>query len=88
MVEAHLGGQASQFVSHPLRRTPHDALADVALDALALIRVIGHLMAVHKTLGALLGGVQVIADKTSPVPAALESVNANLKPVRDFCESI
>ena len=29
-----------------------------------------------------------IADKTRPVPAALESVNANLKPVRDFCESI
>jgi hypothetical protein len=60
----------------------------VAAAALGLVRVIGHLVAVHRTLGALLGGVQVIADKTRPVPAALESVNANLKPVRDFCESI
>jgi hypothetical protein len=60
----------------------------IAAAALGLIRVIGHLMAVHKTLGALLGGVQVVADKTRPVPAALESVNANLKPVRDFCEAI
>jgi hypothetical protein len=60
----------------------------VAAAALGLVRVIGHLVAVHRTLGALLGGVQVIADKTRPVPAALESVNATLKPVRDFCESI
>lgn len=60
----------------------------IAAAALGLLRVIGHLIAVHRTLGALIGGVQVIADKTRPVPAALESVNANLKPVRDFCESI
>jgi hypothetical protein len=60
----------------------------IAAAALGLLRVIGHLIAVHRTLRALLGGVQVIADKTRPVPAALESVNANLKPVRDFCESI
>ena len=60
----------------------------IAAAALGLVRVIGHLIAVHRTLGALSGGVQVIADKTRPVPAALESVNANLKPVRDFCESI
>ena len=60
----------------------------IAAAALGLLRVIGHLIAVHRTLGTLLGGVQVIADKTRPVPAALESVNANLKPVRDFCESI
>ncbi len=60
----------------------------IAAAALGLARVIGHLIAVHRTLAALLGGVQVVADKTRPVPAALESVNANLKPVRDFCESI
>ncbi len=60
----------------------------VAAAALGLVRVIGHLVAVHRTLAALLGGVRVVADKTRPVPAALESVNANLKPVRDFCESI
>ena len=60
----------------------------IAAAALGLIRVIVHLVAVHQTLGALLGGVQVVADKTRPVPGALASVNANLKPVRDFCESI
>jgi hypothetical protein len=30
----------------------------------------------------------VVADKTSTVPAVVGSVNANLKPVSDFCESI
>jgi hypothetical protein len=60
----------------------------VAAAALGLIRVIFHLLAIHKTLGALVGGVQVIAEKTSTVPEVLPSVNANLKPVRDFCESI
>jgi hypothetical protein len=45
-------------------------------------------MAVRKTLGALAGGVQVVAEKTATVPVVLPSVNASLKPVRDFCESI
>ena len=35
-----------------------------------------------------LGGVAVIADRTSTVPSALTSVNASLKPVRDFCETV
>jgi len=60
----------------------------IAAAALGLIRVIFHLVAVRKTLGNVVGGVQVIADKTSTVPTALRSVNASLKPVRDFCESI
>ena len=60
----------------------------IAAAALGLVRVILHLRAIHKTLGTLAGGVQVIADKTSTVPIVLPSVNANLKPVRDFCESI
>jgi len=60
----------------------------IAAAALGLIRVIFHLVAVRKTLGNVVGGVQVIADKTSTVPTALPSVNASLKPVRDFCESI
>ena len=47
-----------------------------------------HLVAIHRTLGAVVGGVQVIADKTRTVPDVLPSVNANLAPVRDFCESI
>jgi hypothetical protein len=60
----------------------------IAAAALGLVRVILHLMAVRKTLGALVGGLQVVADKTATVPVVLPSVNASLKPVRDFCESI
>lgn len=56
--------------------------------ALGLIRVIFHLRAVDKTLEAVVGGVQVIADRTSTVPSVVPSVNASLKPVRDFTESI
>ena len=60
----------------------------IAAAALALIRVIGHLLAVVRTLDALTGGVQVVADKTRTVPTVVPSVNANLAPVRDFCDSI
>ena len=56
--------------------------------AVALFRVVLHLRAVDQTLATLTGGVNVIADKTSTVPAVVESVNANLKPVRDFAEGI
>ena len=60
----------------------------IAAAALGLVRVILHLVAIRKTLRALTGGVQVVAEKTRTVPTVLPSVNANLKPVRDFCESI
>lgn len=60
----------------------------IAAAALGLLRVVLHLRAVHKTLSAVVGGVQVVADKTSTVPSAVASVNASLKPVRDFCDSI
>ena len=60
----------------------------IAAAALGLIRVIGHLMATLKTLRALTGGVDVVAEKTSTVPAVVTSVNASLKPVSDFAESI
>lgn len=56
--------------------------------ALGLFRVVMHLVAINRTLGEVVGGVQVIADKTSTVPTVLPSVNASLKPVRDFTESI
>jgi Tfp pilus assembly protein PilV len=64
------------------------ALLIIAVTALGLIRVIFHLRAVQKTLAATTGGVQAVASLTSPVPERLTSVNANLKPVRDFCETI
>lgn len=60
----------------------------IAAAALGLIRVIGHLMAILKTLRSLTGGVEVVAERTSTVPAVVASVNANLKPVSDFAESI
>lgn len=60
----------------------------VAAAAIGLFRVILHLVAVHRSLAALEGGVEVIAAKTSTVPTVLPSVNASLQPVRDFTESI
>ena len=60
----------------------------IALTAVTLIRVIGHLVAIRRTLRAVTGGVQAIDQLTSTVPARLTSVNANLKPVRDFCETV
>lgn len=60
----------------------------IAAAAIGLLRVVMHLRAVDRTLEQVVGGVQVIADKTSTVPTALPSVNASLKPVRDFCDSI
>jgi hypothetical protein len=50
--------------------------------------VIFHLMAARKSLAGVVVGVQLIAEKTRTVPEVVPSVNANLKPVRDFCESI
>jgi hypothetical protein len=47
-----------------------------------------HLRAVTKSLDALEGGVQVIVAKTATVPSVVKSVNASLKPVRDFAETI
>ena len=56
--------------------------------AVGLLRVILHLKAVRQTLGTVIVGVWVVAHQTRTVPQVLPSVNANLKPVRDFCESI
>ena len=60
----------------------------IAITALGLLRVIFHLRAIHKTLVAIIGGVQAVAQLTSTVPERLTSVNASLKPVRDFCETV
>jgi hypothetical protein len=60
----------------------------IAVTAVGLLRVIFHLRQVRRTLGSVIGGVQVVAAKTETVPAALTSVNASLKPVRDFCETV
>jgi hypothetical protein len=60
----------------------------IAAAALGLIRVILHLRSVVNTLDALDGGVAVIVAQTSTVTSTVDSVNANLAPVRNFAESI
>jgi hypothetical protein len=60
----------------------------VAITAVGLLRVIFHLRAIQSTLVSTTGGVDAIAQLTSTVPARLTSVNASLKPVRDFCETV
>ena len=60
----------------------------IAAAALGLLRVILHLRAVADTLDGVIDGVHAVAEQTALVPAGLASVNASLKPVRDFCESI
>jgi len=60
----------------------------IAVTAVGLIRIVFHLRAIRGTLVALTGGVRLVDELTSTVPARLTSVNANLKPVRDFCEGI
>lgn len=60
----------------------------IAAAALGLLRVIGHLVATSRTLEGVIAGVRVIADRTRTVPVVVPSVNASLKPVRDFTEGI
>jgi hypothetical protein len=60
----------------------------IAIAAVGLLRVIFHLRAIRATLAAVTGGVELVDALTATVPARLTSVNANLKPVRDFCEGI
>lgn len=60
----------------------------IAVVAIALLRVIFHLKAVAFTLGSVIVGVRAIAHQTRTVPEVIPSVNANLKPVRDWSETV
>jgi hypothetical protein len=60
----------------------------IVITAVGLIRIAVHLWAIRRTLVAVTRGVGVIDQLTSTVPARLTSVNANLKPVRDFLETV
>lgn len=60
----------------------------IATLALGLVRVILHLVAVKRSLGNLLGGVEIVAEKTSTVPIVVPSVNESLRPVREFADSV
>ncbi len=60
----------------------------IAITAVGLLRVIFHLRAIRATLRQVTGGVGAVAQLTATVPARLTSVNASLKPVKDFCETV
>ena len=60
----------------------------IVFTAVGLIRIVFHLRAIRGTLVTLTGGVQAVDQLTSTVPVRLTSVNANLKPVSDFLETV
>lgn len=60
----------------------------IGITAVGLVRVLFHLHAIRANLAATTGAAQTIAERTSTVPDRLISVNASLKPVRDFCETV
>ncbi len=60
----------------------------IAVTGLALLRVIIMLKHVSFTLGTVVVGVRAIAHQTRAVPPAVESVNANLAPVRAAAEQV
>ena len=60
----------------------------IGITAVGLIRAIFHLRAIRASLIATTGAVQAVADLTSTVPDRLASVNASLKPVRDFSDTV
>jgi hypothetical protein len=60
----------------------------VGVTAVGLIRVIFHLQAIRANLAATTGATRAVAELTSTVPDRLTSVNASLKPVRDFCDTV
>ena len=60
----------------------------IGITAVGLVRVIFHLRAIRANLAATTGAVETVADLTSTVPGRLTSVNASLKPVREFCDTV
>jgi len=60
----------------------------VGITAVGLIRVIFHLRAIQGNLTVTTRAAQAVADLTTSVPDRLVSVNASLKPVRDFCDTV
>lgn len=60
----------------------------IGITAVGLVRVILHLRAIQANLTATTSAVESVADLTSSVPDRLTSVNASLKPVREFCDTV
>jgi hypothetical protein len=72
----------------PAQTTLAAAALIIGITAVGLIRVIFHLRAIQANLTATTGAVQSVADLTNSVPDRLTSVNASLKPVREFCDTV
>lgn len=60
----------------------------IGITAVGLTRVIFHLRAIQANLTATTDAAQAVAELTSTVPERLTSVNASLRPVRDFCDTV
>jgi hypothetical protein len=60
----------------------------IGITAVGLVRVIFHLRAIQANLAATTGAVENVAALTSSVPGRHTSVNASLKPVREFCDTV
>jgi hypothetical protein len=60
----------------------------IGITAVGLIRVIFHLRAIQANLAATSGATREVADLTATVPDRLTSVNASLRPVREFCDTV
>jgi hypothetical protein len=60
----------------------------IAAAALGLIRVIFHLKAVRQTLGDVIGGVAVVADRFELGVHRRQDLGDRTGPVRDFCETV
>jgi hypothetical protein len=60
----------------------------IGVAAVGLTRAVFHLRAIQANLAATTDAAQTVADLTSTVPDRLTSVNASLKPVRDFCDTV
>jgi hypothetical protein len=60
----------------------------IGIAAVGLTRAVFHLRAIQANLAATTAATQAIADLTSTVPDRLTSVNASLKPVREFCDTV
>lgn len=60
----------------------------IALVAVALLRVIFHLKYVRDTLDTVTAAADAVAQRTDSVGPVVRSVNENLRPVREFSESV
>jgi hypothetical protein len=76
------------FMPATAKSTLTAAALIVGITAVGLFRVIFHLRAVRADLAATTGAAQTIATLTSTVPDRLTSVNASLRPVREFCDTV